>query len=489
MSTRGERKVVMQFRDVLSHLSQTICCVVVALFALSTASLSQIRPSSIEGELKASERTPGTIVRKIVKVIPKESRQGILVVLTDPPDAEIRINGQAKGRASDGQFKAELPIGRRYVVKVLSGDDYEPFEKAFEFGRDRSEVIQAPLVSKYALLQIGPEIEGAKLFINDKEVDKASLREEKESNTIVLDGLAPGEYRVRYAHPDFIPLERKLKVAPSSVYLITFRPIPATTEITVKTGPGVSVYVDSDEIGKTTPDGMLKKDVRLGSHEVRLYKDGFEQYKETWRFEFGKPVQLEKTLTPLPASAAFREFFDSPNKVWDMPREAKLKESALALENCPRLVSAIALRYFDFKMHFHLTLENEGGAAWALRVRDNGDYYLFYLSGPQGVFKNQFNIYIVHNNRLDLNDPISTAKIPFSLKAHGQYELDIKFTGNKVEHRITPADTGKEITLDYFELREDVYTYGTVGFRTVGAEKFLIDDVIIEPISGKGQKN
>src|SRR5689334_23451755 len=126
----------------------------------------------------------------------------------------------------------------------------------------------------------------------------------------------------------------------------------------VETGPGVSVYVDSDEIGQTTPDGMLKKDVRLGSHEVRLYKDGFEQYKETRRFELNKQVQVEKALLPLPASAAFREFFDSPNKVWDMPKEARLRDSALYLENCPRLVSAVALRYFDFKMHFHLTLEN-----------------------------------------------------------------------------------------------------------------------------------
>jgi hypothetical protein len=479
----------MRFRDTLSRLSQTSCRVVVALAALCVASPAQIRPSSIEGEVKESARTASPIIRKVVKVVPMESRKGVLVVLTDPPDAEVRINGKAQGKASDGQFKAELPLGRRYVVKVLSGGDYEPFEKAFEFGRDRSEIIKAPLVSKYALLQIGPQIDGAKLFINDAEVNKARLREEKESNTIVLDGLAPGEYRVRYAHPDFIPLERKLKVTPSSAYLITFRPIPATAEMTVKTGPGVSVYVDSDEVGQTTPDGVLKKDVRLGAHEVRLYKDGFEQYKETRRFEFGKPVQMEHALMPLPASAPFREFFDSPNKVWDMPREAKLKESALYLENCPRLTSAIALRYFDFKMHFHLTLENEGGAAWALRVKDNEDYYLFYLSGPQGAFKNQFNIYVVRNNRVDLNDPVSTAKVPFALKAKGQYEIDIKFTGNKVEHRITPADTGKEITLDYSELRDDVYIYGTVGFRTVGAEKFLIDDVIIEPLPAAGQKN
>jgi PEGA domain len=478
----------MKFRATLSRLSQIIYLVVVIIM-LCPASLSQIRPSSIEGEVKISARTPVTIVRKVVKVVPVESRKGVLVVLTDPPDAEIRINGKSQGRASDGQFKADLPLGRRYVIKVLSGSDYEPFERAFEFGKERSEIIKAPLVSKYALLQIGPQIDGAKLFINDAEVDKTKLREEKESNTIVLDGLAPGEYRVRYAHPDFIPLERKLKVTSSSAYLITFRPIPATTEMIVKTGPGVSVYIDSDEVGQTTPDGTLKKDVRLGAHEVRLYKDGFEQYKETRRFEFGKPVQMQHALMPLPASAPFREFFDSPNKVWDMPREAKVKDSALYLENCPRLVSAIALRYFDFKMHFHLTLENEGGAAWAMRAKDNENYYLFYLSGPQGAFKNQFNIYVVRNNRVDLNDPISTAKIPFALKAKGQYEIDIKFTGNKVEHRITPADTGKEITLDYSELREDVYLYGTIGFRTVGAEKFLIDDVIIEPLSGKDQKN
>lgn len=475
----------MEYRYMLSRSIKVLGGVVILLVAFCLASLSQILPTSI----KETPRTAAPITRKVAKPIPVAKRKGVLVILTDPPDAQIVINGKVAGTAKAGQFKTELPLDRRYAVRVSSGSEYEAVAKSFEFGPDRSEIINAALVSKYGLLRIGPEIEGAKLFINNSEVEKDRIRKEKESNTIVVDGLSPGKYKIRYAHPDYVPLEAELEVAPSKEYLITFKSILATTEMVVKTEPGASVYIDSDEIGQTTPDGMLKKDVRLGAHEVRLYKDGFEQYKETRRFEFGKPVQMEKALMPLPASAPFREFFDSPNKVWDMPKEAKVKDSALYLENCPRLVSAIALRYFDFKMHFHLTLENEGGAAWAMRAKDNEDYYLFYLSGPQGAFKNQFNIYIVRNNRVDLNDPVSTAKIPFSLKAKGQYEIDIKFTGNKVEHRITPADTGKEITLDYSVLRDDVYLYGTIGFRTVGAEKFLIDDVIIEPLPAKSQKN
>ncbi|HKQ08995.1 MAG TPA: PEGA domain-containing protein [Blastocatellia bacterium] len=462
---------------------------IILLVALCLVAASQILPPSITGEVKETARTAAPIVRKVSKAVPVEQRKGVLVILTDPPDAQISINGKVAGTAEAGQFKTELPLGRRYVVRVSSGSEYDPVEKSFSFGRDRSEIIQAPLVSKYALLRIGPEIEGARLFINDKEVEKGRLRQEKESNTIVLDGLPPGDYRVRYEHPDFVPLERQLKVAPSREYLITFKSVAATTEMIVKSGPGVSVYIDNEEIGQTTPDGTLRKEVRLGRHEVRLYKDGFQEHKEARQFAFGKREQLEKMLTPLPASSPFREFFDSPNKQWEMPKEATVKGGALYLSNCPRPVFAVALRYFDFKLHFHLTLENDGGAAWALRAKDGENYYLFYLSGPQGAFKNQFNIYVVRNNRLDLNDPVSTARIPFALKPDGQYEIDIEFTGNKVKHTITPADTGKAITLDYSELREDVYPYGTIGFRTIGKEKFLIDDVIIEPLQAKGRQN
>ena len=55
------------------------------------------------------------------------------------------------------------------------------------------------------------------------------------------------------------------------------------------------------------------------------------------------------------------------------------------------------------------------------------------------------------------------------IKAGGEYQIELRAAGDVLTHTITPSDTGKSEPLAVFKDRDNTYTYGGIGFRTVGA--------------------
>jgi hypothetical protein len=466
-----------------------LCETPLPFFALLVCLLSpvmhaQILPPSL-GEVKEAKRTPAAITRP-TKGSSTASRQtnGVLFVLTEPRDAEIAINGKPAGKATDGEFRRELRAGSTYRITVSAGSDYEPKMETVMLESRRDKVLRASLVSNYGLVKIGPALEGAQVFIDDKPVPAERAPLDKDSNTIKIDNLTPGEHKISYRHPDYVPLERRFQISPSSEYIWTFNPEPATVELTLRTDPETFVYIDGEPKGKTTADGVLKRsDVRLGTHNIKLVKEDFEEYQQTIEFKYREPVSIDKRLVPLPTSAEFSDDFDfAKPDLWTLPRSGtSFKEGRLQLDNANTLASPTNIRYRNFEMSFLLRLGNGGGAAWAIRVKDSSNYYLFYLSGPDGLPPNRFNTYIVRNNEFDPAKPARSDNLIERLTPGGQYQLVIKATGNKIEHEIRPANTGKTTQLGFFEDKDSTFLIGGIGFRTVASEKFSIDDLFVRP--------
>jgi PEGA domain len=461
----------------------------VVLFALlagvlSPATRAQILPTSL-GEVKEVRRTPTTIARA-----PRGSgsvskfTNSVLFVLTEPPDAEVAINGKPAGKAVDGEFRQELPAGGRYSIVVSAGPDYEPFTKTVVPKSRHDEVVRAALLSKYGLVRIGPILDGAKVFIDDQLAPADSVQLDKESNTVRIDNLQPGDHKISYQHPDYVPLERRFKISPSVEYLWTYNPEPATVELTIQSDPDTALYVDGEPKGRTTGDGVLKRsDIRIGQHEIKLVKDDFEEYVARLQFEFRKKVRVEQRLVPLPTSAEFSDDFDVPKPdLWTLPASgASFKSQRLELQNARGVAFPTKVNFRDFEMNFHLELKNGGGAAWAVRVKDSSNYYLFYLSGPGGLVPNRFFTYVVRNNEFDAGKPVRSDPVIARLVAGAQYEIHIKAAGNRIEHQITPAETGKRENLGFFDDPNSTFRYGGIGFRTVASEKFSVDELVVRP--------
>lgn len=336
-------------------------------------------------------------------------------------------------------------------------------------------------VDRTGELRIGPAREGASILLNGKPA-KATL--DKQENQYVIDDLAAGKHVVTYDHPDFVIVERTLTVRPGNEYVWTPDLKPATAELTVATEPFTKVYVDYVQKGDTLPDGTLRIDsVRLGSHEIKLVKDGYEDYAEKAQFEYQKPVRVARKLVPLPNSAEFSDLFDLNLNKWTKPANGwTLRAGRLHIANAPTLGFPSRVNYRDLKaMAFHLKLTDGGGAAWAVRAKDPNNYYLFYLSGPNGQFPGYFNTYVVRDGKLDLTNPANSVPVIENLLPGGEYQIELKATGNVIEHSITPAATGSPIKLGVFQDPNNTFPYGGVGFRTVAAEQFSVDDLFVQP--------
>jgi hypothetical protein len=139
----------------------------------------------------------------------------------------------------------------------------------------------------------------------------------------------------------------------------------------------------------------------------------------------------------------------------------------------------------DFDGQFSVKLVNGKGVAWTIHLQGN-NYYLFYLSGPQGRFPRQLRSYIVQNNQLDLekcHNAVSTDIV--RLTNNDIYTIRLRVRGNRIETFIKPetgSDAGTENPLDVFIDEANLWTYGNVGFVALDGEEVLVDDVGIKPL-------
>lgn len=187
-------------------------------------------------------------------------------------------------------------------------------------------------------------------------------------------------------------------------------------------------------------------------------------------------------VVPL-TSVEFSDEFLNPNH-WQVPEGWSItKNGRLLVDQQTSLGFVPKLNYADFEMEFHLKLENAAGAAWAVRVQpDAKNYYLFYLSGPEGQIANRFLTYIVHDNKVSptvFDD--SVPAVLANLRGGGEYQINIKAVKNHIIHTITPADTGVKTSLGDFRDGDNNFSSGTIGFRTVGKERFSVDDLWVRP--------
>lgn len=463
---------------------------VVVMSSLTVIAQGGKRPTSIdEGNTVTKIVRPPRFTGPPPKLPVPTARRAFswLIIQTDPENAQIAINGKPAGKAEGGEFIRELPSNKQYSITVSAGPEYDPFKKAFLLKPGSPEYIQAALKSKFASVKIitmQEAIEGAKIFVDGKPAVGEKLKVDKANNTITLDGLTPGKHMIRFDHPDYAITEREFPVEATNEYIWSPSLKRAVAELTVKTEPKTKVYIDGEFKGDTTADGTLKvSDVALGKREVKLVKEFYEEHKESREFEFGKPVPLTVKLKPVPTSAMFDELFDVVNTDrWTMPKTGgfEIKGGRLYIADTPGIISPTNIRYRDFEMSFHLKLENEGGAAWALRAKDQNNYYLFYLSGPKGQFPNQFVSYVVRDNKFDATKYFSISPIITPLKAGGQYTITVKATGNKIEQYIISADKGESVPLAFFDNASE-FELGGIGFRTVRSERYSIDELYVRP--------
>jgi hypothetical protein len=189
---------------------------------------------------------------------------------------------------------------------------------------------------------------------------------------------------------------------------------------------------------------------------------------------------------PLTTAAVREEFLNA--QAWTHPQNWAVGNTMLQIEESPEVGFLSNHRFRDFTMNFQVTLSNGGGAAWALRVNDEG-YYLFYLSGPKGMQPNRFVTYLAHEDEGgDKMDQVGTAfNTVRPLQEGGVYTIFIKAEKNNFFHQIRIDSApdgqfdGETHNLGTYSDSKDTFPSGSVGFRTFASEKFSVADLFIYP--------
>lgn len=198
----------------------------------------------------------------------------------------------------------------------------------------------------------------------------------------------------------------------------------------------------------------------------------------TWRWLV--PQRPQQVFVPVPVDEEFinLEKWIPPPVGWRVNQSQG--EGSLEVSNQPQVGYLSGVAYGNFEAGFNLRPLDGRGAAWALRVQDTENYYLFYLSGPGGLYPNRFLSYVVREGRRDPRSERSVNLVE-ELKAGGYYFVKVTAEGNKITHTLTPAESGVELKLGDFVDPAGAYPRGSIGFCTVGGETFTVDDLFIHP--------
>lgn len=201
-------------------------------------------------------------------------------------------------------------------------------------------------------------------------------------------------------------------------------------------------------------------------------------------------------LKPKPAPARplltteFSDTFMSLDRWRTPPSGWTFANQRLQIENQPLVGYPPEVNCADFTMGFHLQLLSDGGAAWVLRMKDPNNYYLFYLSGPGGTIPNSFLTYIVKDGKPEQKAAISVVN---QLVDGGEYDIKIEVENNDIKHFITTDSDKPEVEeagdprkLGVYKDFDDTYKTGGIGFRTVGAQKFVVGGLWVRPKNVQG---
>ena len=462
----------------------SIALIATALIGQATAQrqpeAARPNPRPPEVEVRPARRMPPPPPRSPRGLMTARDRtNGVLFVITNPPSAEIvikNIQGETvkRTRADDGELRAELP-GGTYLVEVTS-PELTPYTSKIVVKPGGIRVVTADLNLNTGSIIIGLIEPDAVIYLDGEKLDDWKRNE----NMVEIEDVLQGKHVLRITHPTILPYEKEIEVQASSSTIVMPRFMAATSELFIKSNPGVAVYVDGQLLGNTSSDGRLKiSALRAGEHDLKLWKEGYEEYRERIRVqpgltEFVKQLKLKKTY------AAFADFFLHGGSAWTLPKSWEVKSGKMIVRG-PEIGLVADRIYKDFKLEFDVSLLNGKGAVWVIRARDENNYYVFQLSGSKGAAPNTFRSYVCRDGKLQL---INSTKVAEDISQPGDsFHIVVEAKGGEIRHFIetvsNPSDKGIHL-LDV--LVDSSIAYGRVGFSTKENEEFVIYSFVAEPI-------
>jgi len=212
------------------------------------------------------DRTP---VKQEVELM---SASGTLNVTSDPADADVLVNGIARGKTPCRIDR--IPDGSVNIEVKAPGFESHTRQVALAAGEVQNiDVALKPLPGTLRIVSIPS---GARVYVND---------EYKDVTPYDFVNAPPGTYRVRVEQTGFSPNARNIELAKGESITEEFRLTKVMGRLEVTTAPaGASIFLDGKRIGVTAAKGTDTtavsqpfpiEDVLEGEHQVEVTRPGY----------------------------------------------------------------------------------------------------------------------------------------------------------------------------------------------------------------------
>ena len=204
------------------------------------------------------------------------SDSGTIDIASDPADAEVFINGIARGKTPCRIDR--IPGGA--VSLEIKSEGFEPHKRDVSLAAGEVQKVNVQLKPLPGTLRIVSIPEGGRVYVND---------EFKGETPFDLAGAKPGTYRIRVDKAGHEPLARDVTLEKGATVTEEFRLTKNTGRLEIITAPsGSTILIDGKKVGITLAKGtdtsavsdpFAAEEVLEGDHQLEVFRKGFATQK------------------------------------------------------------------------------------------------------------------------------------------------------------------------------------------------------------------
>jgi uncharacterized membrane protein len=210
----------------------------------------------------------------------EEINQGVLLVSTIPPDAEIYLNGELKGK-SPTNFP-EINVGKHLVR--ISKKGFKPIEKMVTIYKNQSTEIIEELAPQTGMLFVKVFPPDAEIHLDNKYLGTSPQ---------LARNLVIGKHEVRFTHENYTDWVEEVMIEPDSQKRLNINLEKLPGEVFVFSSPsGGDIYVNGQFKGKTNT--LIK--LEPGNYKIKVLKTGYYEYYKDVTVPSGRQISLDYHL-------------------------------------------------------------------------------------------------------------------------------------------------------------------------------------------------
>jgi len=305
----------------------------------------------------------------------------------------------------------------------------------------------------------------------------------------VFNDLKRGRYRVAGTLAGYHPAETDVQILPNAVESITlyFQPILYSVTINTNVGTGEVKYGPEGQPltnVASISNNKLQLPLRAGNYTVEIEPGeyGYETTRETFsvtdnltrNITLKRSVESTETLMPIWTREGLQE--------WEMPAGWQNSKRTLLVKGAGvALPREKGFRFYrDFQLVSNVKMTNGMGASFALRARDNQNYYLLQLTGAKADEPHVVRLYLVKNGVVRRIRAIPFSSAAARVMDSGQFfSVTVKMVNYQITVEINDSETGVLHSLGVLTDLDQNFAVGAVGIAARGEEENVIERFVV----------